>query len=261
MGRLDGKRLIVTGGGSGIGRASAKLFAEEGARVVAVDISEGALETATDIGEAAIGVQADVADEQAVVDFVARCVDAFGGVDGIYANAGVGGGQTPLVDSSTESWHETLRVNLIGPFLAIKHVAPHLIEQKQGSIVCTASTAGLRANAGGSAYSCSKAGVVSLVQTAAYEFYGTGVRVNAVCPGLIETGMTKSIYDACRERGTLHRIGQINPLARGGEPIEIAQMVAFLLSDAASYVNGQAIPVDGGLSASHPWVYPRKREA
>ena len=140
----------------------------------------------------------------------------------------------------------------------MKHVAQHLVAKKSGSIVCTASVAGLRANAGGVDYSASKAGVISLVQTIAYELYGTGVRINAVCPGLIETGMTEPIFAGARRKGTADRIGQINPSARHGSPEEIAEMVCFLLSDAGSYVNGQAIAVDGGLSASHPWVYPQK---
>jgi NAD(P)-dependent dehydrogenase (short-subunit alcohol dehydrogenase family) len=117
--------------------------------------------------------------------------------------------------------------------------------------------AGLRANAGGVDYSASKAGVISIVQTVAYALYGEGIRINAICPGLIETGMTRPIFERAAERGTTDRIGQINPTRRFGQPDEIAQMACFLLSDRSSYVNGQAIAVDGGLSASHPWVYPR----
>jgi NAD(P)-dependent dehydrogenase (short-subunit alcohol dehydrogenase family) len=118
--------------------------------------------------------------------------------------------------------------------------------------------AGLRANAGGHPYSASKAGVISLVQTAAMSLAGTGVRINAICPGLIETGMTKPIFDRARERGSADRIGQLNPLERHGEPEEIAAMALFLASDDASYVNGQAIAVDGGLSSTHPFVKPRR---
>ena len=132
------------------------------------------------------------------------------------------------------------------------------MKQKSGSIICTASVAGLRSGAGGVPYSASKAGVISLVQTIAYQLNGTGVRINAICPGLIETGMTKPIFDRARERGTENKIGQLNPLQRNGEPQEIAQAALFLASDAASYVNGQALAVDGGLSASHPTINPRK---
>jgi NAD(P)-dependent dehydrogenase (short-subunit alcohol dehydrogenase family) len=124
----------------------------------------------------------------------------------------------------------------------------------KGSIICTASVAALRANAGGPPYAASKAGVVSLVQTTANELFGSGVRVNAICPGLIETGMTKPTFDRARDRGTAGKIGQLNPTRRNGEPEEIANMALFLASDEASYVNGQAIAVDGGLSSTHPFV-------
>ena len=159
----------------------------------------------------------------------------------------------PLAEQTVEHWQEVLRVNLIGPFLAIKHSMPHMIKQKSGSIVCTASVAGLKAGASGHPYGASKAGVISLVQTTAYSLSGTGVRINAVCPGLIETGMTKPVFDRAKERGTQDKIGQLNPLKRAGQPHELAAMGLFLASDDASYVNGQAIPVDGGLTASMPY--------
>jgi NAD(P)-dependent dehydrogenase (short-subunit alcohol dehydrogenase family) len=147
---------------------------------------------------------------------------------------------------------EVVRVNLVGPFLAIKHASPIMRVAGKGSIICTASVAGIRSGAGGVPYSASKAGVINLVQTTANVLYGTGVRVNAICPGLIETGMTAPIYQNARQRGTDDRIGQLNPLRRGGEPHEIAGAALFLASDDSSYVNGQAIVVDGGLSSSHP---------
>jgi NAD(P)-dependent dehydrogenase (short-subunit alcohol dehydrogenase family) len=257
---LEGKRIIVTGAASGIGRATSMLAAEQGATVVAVDLAEEVATTAETIGAsggAAIAIQADVADERAVAGFIARCVEEFGGVDGIYANAGVSGGGKPLTELTIEDWERTLRVNTIAPFLAIKHASPHMIAQHSGSILCTASVAGLRANAGGVDYSASKAGVISIAQTVAYQLFDTGVRVNAICPGLIETGMTRPTFERARERGNSDRIGQINPTRRAGQPAEIAAMACFLLSDAASYVNGQAIAVDGGLSSSHPWIFPR----
>jgi len=260
MSRLANKRLIITGAGSGIGRATAQLAASEGASVVAVDLSDAVNDTVasiTDSGGNAVAMVGDAATEDGAQAYTKTCLEAFGGIDGVYANAGIGGGGKPVLDLDVADWERTLRVNTIGPFLAIKHVAPHLIKQGTGAILMTASVAGLRANAGGSDYSASKAGVVSLAQTVAYQLYGTGVRINAVCPGLIETGMTQPIFDRARQRGNEGRIGQINPTARNGEPREIAEMACFLLSDAASYVNGQAIPVDGGLSASHPWVYPQ----
>ena len=261
MGRLNGKRAIVTGAGSGIGRASALLFAHEGAKVLAVDKTADAVEeTVKQIagwGGKAVAMAADAGSEADVQAYVKRAIAEFGGLDVVYANAGISGGMVPLFEQTVEYWQEILRVNLIGPFLAIKHAGQHMVAQKSGSIVCTASVAGLRANAGGNPYSASKAGVISLVQTAANSFYGTGVRVNAICPGLIETGMTKPIFDMARERGSAANIGQLNPLARYGEPHEIAAMAGFLASDEASYVNGQAFAVDGGLSATHPFRRPR----
>jgi len=260
MGRLQAKRTIITGAGSGIGRATSKAFAREGASVLCVDKTDAVHETVEAIiaaGGHAIGMTADVGVEAEVIGYVDRAIADFGGLDIIYANAGISGGMVPFFDQTVDYWNEILRVNLIGPFLAIKHVAPHLIKQGKGSIICTASVAGIRANAGGSPYSASKAGVISLVQTSSNAFYGTGVRVNAVCPGLIETGMTKPIFDNARARGNEDKIGQLNPMGRYGEPEEIANMVLFLASDEASYVNGQAFPVDGGLTSTLPFVKPR----
>jgi len=170
----------------------------------------------------------------------------------VFANAGVSGGMRAMEDLDAAFWQDLLRINLIGPFMAIKHASPIMRAAGKGSIICTASVAGLRSGAGGIPYSASKAGVINLVQTSANVLYGTGVRVNAICPGLIETGMTAPIYRMARERGTDDRIGQLNPLKRGGEPDEIAGAALFLASDDSSYVNGQAVVVDGGLSTSHP---------
>ncbi len=199
---------------------------------------------------------ADTGREEDVRSFVNRAIQNFGGLDAIYANAGISGGLVPLFEQTVEQWQQILQTNLIGPFLAIKHAGAHMIKQGRGSIVLTASVAGLRANAGGSPYSASKAGVVSLAQTAANALLGTGVRVNAICPGLIKTGMTQPIFERARERGTQGKIGQLNPLQRAGGPHEIAAMALFLASDESSYVNGQAFPVDGGLSSTLPFTKP-----
>lgn len=145
-------------------------------------------------------------------------------------------------------------------FLATKHAAPAMQitsaskPYPSGSIILTASVAGLRSNAGSTDYSASKAAVVSIAQTVAYQLTGTGVRINAICPGLIETGMTQAMYDAARARGTEHKIGQLNPLRRGAVADEVARVALFLGSDESSYVNGQAWAVCGGLSAGHPVV-------
>lgn len=262
MSRLAGKRAIVTGAASGIGRAALLLFAREGARVLAVDrVVDGLDAAAAEAGAAggtAIALAADAGDEAAVERAVGRCVAEWGGLDVAFANAGVSGGRVPLLEQTVQQWQEILRVNLIGPWLMIKHAAPVMIRQASGSIVCTASVAGLRANAGGTPYSASKAGVISLVQTAANALTGTGVRVNAICPGLIETGMTRPIFEFARARGTEDKIGQLNPMRRHGLPEEIAATALFLASDDASYVNGQAIAVDGGLSSTHPFTGSRR---
>ena len=243
--RLEGKTAIVTGAASGIGFATAALFAAEGANVFASDLGMPEL-------EGTVGVAADAGDEAAVQGLIERAQKDFGGLDIFFANAGVSGGLNGIFDQTVEEWQQVLRVNLIGPFLAIKYAAPAIKERGSGSIICTASVAGLRSGAGGPAYSASKAGVINLVQTAAGQLTGSNVRVNAICPGLIETGMTEFIYKTARDRGTADRLGQLNPLQRGGAPEEIAQAALFLASDESSYVNGHALVVDGGLASSHP---------
>jgi NAD(P)-dependent dehydrogenase (short-subunit alcohol dehydrogenase family) len=240
MGRLAGKVAIVTGAASGIGKATVDLFRNEGATVVGADVSEGA-DLVTDAGS-----------EEDVRQLVEDTTSKHGGLDIFFANAGVSGGWATISEQSAADWAEILRINLIGPFLAIKYAAPLIAKRGGGSIICTASVAGLRSGAGGAAYSASKAGVISLVQNAAQQLYGSGVRVNAICPGLIETGMTKGIYDMAKASGQQDRIGELNPLNRGGEPDEIAHAALFLASNESSYVNAAALVVDGGLSSSHP---------
>ena len=215
MGRLQGKSVIITGAGSGIGRAAALLFTKEGAKLIAVDRTEAVKETVDEVkkaGGVAEAMIADAGSEKDVMAVIDKAVKTHGRLDVIWANAGVSGGLVPLGEQTVEQWQEVLRINLIGPFLAVKHAMPHMVKQQSGAIVLTASVAGLKAGASGHPYAASKAGVISLVQTTAYSLTGTGVRINAVCPGLIETGMTKPIFDRAKERGTADKIGQLNPL-------------------------------------------------
>lgn len=259
-GRLEGKVAAITGAGSGIGRAAAILFASEGARLILLDKTEAVEETAAMVkaeGGEAIAIQGDAGEEADVEKMVAEATSSYGQLHVMFANAGITGGvRGGYFDATPEVWAEVLRVNLIGPFLAVKHAAPVIRDCGGGAIICTASVAGMRSGAGPAQYSASKAGVINLVQTAAQQLAGANVRVNAVLPGLTETGMTQPVFDGARAAGKEHKIGQLNPLMRGGQPEEIAHAALFLASEEASYVNGQALAIDGGLSSSHPTSRP-----
>jgi NAD(P)-dependent dehydrogenase (short-subunit alcohol dehydrogenase family) len=256
MNRLVGKRAVITGAGSGIGRASALRFAQEGAAVLVVGRSSGNTEETVALIHAAGGraaaMVADVTVEANVEAVVARCVAEFGGLDVFFANAATPGTNTPLLEQSVDEWNEVWRVNTVSCFLAVKYAGRAMTAQGSGSIILTSSAASLRANAGAVSYSASKAAVNSLTQCAANAFSGTGVRVNAILPGLVETQMTRKVFDQARERGVEARIGHMTPMKRAGRPEEIAAMAAFLASDDSSFVDGQWYAVDGGVSSTHP---------
>ncbi|KAI6081512.1 NAD(P)-binding protein [Hypoxylon rubiginosum] len=267
--RVAGKVVIVTGANSilGIGRASAHQFAENGARAVYIcDYDDTNLATHKREIESlypAVDVHVhkfDAADEKAVKAVVDHAINTYGRLDVFFANAGIVGKYAMFADFEKDEFMKVFDTNVASVFLAAKYAAPAMQKTSEskptpsGSIIGTASVAGLRSNAGTTPYAASKAAVVSLAQTIAYQLAGTGIRVNAICPGIIETGMTAPTFEAARARGTEKKIGQLNPLKRGGHADEVARVALFLGSDEASYINGQAWAVDGGLSAGHPFV-------
>ncbi|RHZ47602.1 SDR family NAD(P)-dependent oxidoreductase [Aspergillus thermomutatus] len=267
--RVKDKVAIVTGANSpaGIGRASAHQYAHNGAKAVYLcDFTDTHLAThKREIESLYPGVEVqirkfDAAEEDAVKAVVDDAIARYGRLDIFFANAGIVGQNKIFTDVTGDDFARTLRVNTIGVFLAVKYaslgmkVTSAAKPYPSGSIICTASVAGLRSNAGSTDYSASKAAVVSIAQTCAYQLAGTGIRVNAICPGLIETGMTQQVFDAARARGTERKVGQLNPLQRGAVADEVARVALFLGSDESSYVNGQAWAVCGGLSAGHPFV-------
>lgn len=244
MARFTDKIVLITGAAGGIGSATAKRFADEGATCVLVDLELPRLNI-PGASEHAV----DVSNEAAIRDCIAGVISRHGQLDVLFNNAGVICHADPVDQADAEDWNRVLGVNLMGAVLFTKHAAPHLI-QSRGAIVNTASVAGIRAGAGGNAYSASKAAVINLTQTTACDFGSHGVRVNAVCPGLIETGMTKPVFDYARSAGKADRLGARCELRRFGHPEEIASVVAFLASEDASYITGQALAVDGGNTAS-----------
>jgi NAD(P)-dependent dehydrogenase (short-subunit alcohol dehydrogenase family) len=254
--RLDGKVAVVTGAVGHIGAATMRLLAERGARIVAVDRRREDLHAAIkDLPPAAeaLAVAADVTEEDEVAGYVQACLDRFGTIDVFYNNAGVEGDVKPITEYSLESFRRVLDVNVVGVFLGMKHVLPVMLKNDSGSIINTASIAGLVGSPHIAVYSASKHAVIGLTKSAAWECTATRVRVNCVCPGLIDSRMLSAIIQG-RATGNAptpnDKIVERIPARRLGQASEVASIVAFLASDEASYVSGSAYTVDGGRTAA-----------
>ncbi|MBI4764561.1 MAG: SDR family oxidoreductase [Deltaproteobacteria bacterium] len=253
-GRLEGKVAIITGAANGIGRATAVLFAAEGAKLVLADVNEEGLKETLDRvkqeGGEALGQPTDVSVEAEVKALIDLALKTYSQIDILCNNAGIGGDLAKLETENEETWKRVFGVNVLGAVFGSKHVAAPMMARKTGAIVNTSSVAGIRGGAGGNAYSASKAALINFTKTSACDLGGFGVRVNAVCPGLIETGMTKRVFDYARSTGKIEKMGYRCELRRYGRPEEVAAAILFLASDDAGYITGQALPVDGGNTAS-----------
>jgi NAD(P)-dependent dehydrogenase (short-subunit alcohol dehydrogenase family) len=242
-GRLEGKVCVITGAASGIGAESARLFGEQGARVVGVDLEPGA------VGELAI--EADVTDEEQVRALYRRTREELGRIDVLFNNAGINPtDDQSVVDTTLEAWQRVQDVNLRGVFLCCKHGLPHLLKGGGGSVINTASfVAVMGAAVSQISYTASKGAVVSLSRELGVEFAARGVRVNALCPGPVDTPLLRELFAKDPEKAA-HRLVHI-PIGRFGEAREIAQAALFLASDDSSYVTATALLVDGGLSGAY----------
>ncbi|MHA1985409.1 MAG: glucose 1-dehydrogenase [Promethearchaeota archaeon] len=255
MGKIDGKVAVITGGASGIGKATTKLFIEEGSRVVLGDIQDDLGKTLADeLGPNAIYQHANVRSEDHIKSLIELAVEKFGKLDIIFNNAGFGGVGGPIDEIPTDAWDVTMEVMLRSVFLGIKHAVPIMKKQGYGSIVSTASVAGMRTGFGPHAYSTAKAGIIHLTHTAAMELGEFNIRVNCVAPGGIATAIFGRGFGFPQDKSELLSnmlkptfLSQIQPIKRAGLPEDIAQAVLWLASDDSSFVSGHALLVDGGL--------------
>lgn len=253
MGRLDSQVVIVTGGGSGIGAASARLLAAEGARVGICDLEQAAVDAVVGEIEAAggeaLGVVADVSDSEQVKAFVEAIVGRFGRLDGLFSNAGISG-RGSVVEMAEDDFNRTLAVNLGGAFLCSKHTIPHLLAAGGGSIVFTASELALVGSRNNAAYTASKAGLIGMARSMALDHARERIRVNVLCPGPIDTPMLRRSIERHDDSHAYEQmILDETPLQRIGQPEEIARVALFLISDDSSYMTGSTVVVDGGATA------------
>ena len=250
--KLANKVALITGAGSGMGKAAALLFASEGAAIAAVDVDEAAaMQTArliTESGRQAIGLRADVSREADAEAMVAATVQKFGGLDILYNNAGIEGEGNLTHRFSAEGFDKIIAINLRGVFLGMKFAIPQMLARGGGSIINTASTAGLTGVRGGIAYCASKHAVIGMTKTTALEYAHRNIRVNCICPGPIETPLLGRV--ATMAKSSLEKMGTNTPLGRLGKPEEIARMALFLASDDSSYASGAPFIVDGAGTAS-----------
>jgi NAD(P)-dependent dehydrogenase (short-subunit alcohol dehydrogenase family) len=251
MGTMQGKVAVVTGAAAGIGRATALAFGREGANIVLSDVdAERGEKTAAQVAELgveAIFVRADVSVGAEVRELVRRTVEHFGRLDYAFNNAGIEGSQSPVGECTTENWDRTIAVNLTGVFLCMHEEIPAMLAGGGGAIVNNASVAGLVGFAGIPAYTASKHGVVGITKATALDYATSGIRVNAVCPGVIDTEMITRFTHG--DANAAKQLEQTEPVGRLGTPAEIADAVVWLCSDRATFVTGQALAVDGGFVA------------
>ena len=254
MQRLADKVAVITGATGGIGLAAAKLFVAEGARVVLVDLDQSALDRAVaELGDRTIGVAADVTDDDASARYVAAAVEHFGRLDIAFLNAGIEGAIASLPDYPLAAYEQVMAVNVRGVFLGLRHSIPALRKAGGGSIVITASLAGLRGTPKLSAYTASKHAAVGLMKVAALECAQYGIRVNTINPSPIATRMIKALEEGYAPGSAdivKQKMEKAVPLRRYGQPEEVAHLALFLASDEASYITGSTYPVDGGMSAA-----------